>query len=655
MLRHRKPTLLLQFFGLWLVVLLCFNWVSADLIVPPATSGAFIQTTGPFGDLGIGDYRANQNGDFDDHVLSVNIACEPGVTYTFELFDPAVDAVGNAIALDEPRPDAASPDNTSYDLRGPGGASLTGGFVTFTPGTSAGAWTTLYTLGPTTAADCGEYALHARTADNDENGWQFRLRGINASAVPFEGDEGPDGIIGTGDEAFVVLSAVSYQHRDVTPQLFYWFSNDGDSNMFMLNFDLDGNISTRYIAPDGTITQGTVSNNALWNNAAPQQARPTYGQMINCSGGPPCDAFDNPMPGLWSAEIAVNILNQYSFEVPGRQLFLEPPQLPQVIITKTDNVTTVPSPGVSSYTIEIENIGVGAAMPIPGPEVVDTLPPGMTFVSCSVNAPLVGTCAPVGNTIEFNLDPQVGARAYLLGSGAGAGRRGTLTVNVNIDPGLPDATQLENVATVDYTDIFGNNHPPSRASDLDVVSRTPNPNPGGPPVGTGNNNNGGGAGFILVDPFITKSVQPPFALPGEAATWTITVTNPSGSPVNNLSITDTMPPEVEILSVSASAGSASFNGQVVSFTLATLNPGQSVSVTVNTRVRPGVAVPFTATNQACMSASNAASSCASATIASVSALPQTGERPPVFGAAVLVLVLLLANGLLLTKAGKRSA
>lgn len=634
--------------GVCLLLVLCVNVASAELIVPPATTEAFIQTTGPNGALGIGDYRANAAGDNDDHVLSVFIACVPGVTYFFEIFDPAVEVAGNATALDEIRPDppATAADDTTFFVEDPVGG-VVGAAVTYTPGTSANAWTTLATLGPTGVADCGEYELHSRTSQDDENGWRFRLTGDNAG-TPFEGDAGPDGVLGTGDEAFVVLSAVSYQHRDASPQSFYWFSQDGDTDMFMLTFDMDNNINTRYIAPDGTITQGTPSGSTVWNNAVPQQARPTFAQMVNCSGGAPCDAFDSPMPGLWEAEISVNLLNQYSFEVPGRQLFLAPPPLPDVVISKFDGVSTVTSPGTNTYTIRIENIGEGAAMPLPGPEVVDTLPAGMTFVSCTVNAPLVGTCASVGNTIEFQLDPQTGSRGYLLGSGAGAGRIGTMTVTTNIAAGLPDGTQLINTATVDFTDLLGNDHAPRSATDPDRVGVP------APVVPTAVVSNDASPALALVDPFITKRVEPPFALPGEPATWFITVTNPGSIAVNNISITDQMPAEVEILSVTTTTGSASFSGQTVSFTLSSLAPGASATITVNTRVRPGVATPFAATNRACMSADNAASECATATLTSVSSLPATGESPTLYYAAVLVFVLLLANGLLLVKGEQRA-
>ncbi len=188
-----------------------------------------------------------------------------------------------------------------------------------------------------------------------------------------------------------------------------------------------------------------------------------------------------------------------------------------------------------------------------------------------------------------------------------------------------------------------------------IASVSGNPPNGAPPVtdsdrvtvrppGSGNNNNGGGGDddddnssnnnpppqpvVEIVDPFITKSVQPPFAVPGESVTWTITIRNPGTVTATNVTMTDNLPGEVEILEVSATSGNVSFSGQTVNFSIGSLAGGASVTITVRTRVRDGAAVPFIINNQACMSSSiNAGGNCAQATLVSAGQLPATGQSP----------------------------
>ena len=130
--------------------------------------------------------------------------------------------------------------------------------------------------------------------------------------------------------------------------------------------------------------------------------------------------------------------------------------------------------------------------------------------------------------------------------------------------------------------------------------------------------------LVIGDPLVTKAVNPPFALPGELATWTITISNPSSLAIANVSLTDSVPDVVQIESVNATAGNISFNGQVVSFNIASLAPGQTITITIVTRVRANASLPFVAINTAQLTSSSG-SATASATLTGVSELPATGE------------------------------
>jgi uncharacterized repeat protein (TIGR01451 family) len=51
---------------------------------------------------------------------------------------------------------------------------------------------------------------------------------------------------------------------------------------------------------------------------------------------------------------------------------------------------------------------------------------------------------------------------------------------------------------------------------------------------------------IITDPLITKSVNPPFSMPGESAQWTIVVTNPGSVPYGAVQTVDNMPPKSKL-------------------------------------------------------------------------------------------------------------
>lgn len=142
-----------------------------------------------------------------------------------------------------------------------------------------------------------------------------------------------------------------------------------------------------------------------------------------------------------------------------------------------------------------------------------------------------------------------------------------------------------------------------------------------------------------LNPAISKVVDPPFAQPGNQLTWRVTVSNPHNIPLPNVSFTDNMDSRLDIISTSTSAGNVTVSGQTVTWSIAVLNPGQSVTTSIVTRIRSNTAVPFTINNLAVLGggagsasattggASGAYSGQASATVLSVGSLPATGYEP----------------------------
>lgn len=129
-------------------------------------------------------------------------------------------------------------------------------------------------------------------------------------------------------------------------------------------------------------------------------------------------------------------------------------------------------------------------------------------------------------------------------------------------------------------------------------------------------------------PIIRKEVDRAFAQAGDVVTWTVVVSNPNSVAVPDVGFTDVVPNELEILSVSSDAGAANFSGQTVTFLIGSLAPGQSVNITIVTRIRPSVVPPFTIVNLAVLGQPGRPyPGQDTAHVVSVTEMPQTGETP----------------------------
>ncbi len=200
------------------------------------------------------------------------------------------------------------------------------------------------------------------------------------------------------------------------------------------------------------------------------------------------------------------------------------------------------------------------------------------------------------------------------------------------------------VEPIDESDLgSGTGGAPNNSSNLTVdfgfsqplVTGTPPPPP--PPV--------------TRDPAIVKLADPAFALPGEAVTFIITVTNPNSIPLDSVIFTDIVPNQFTVLGATATAGTVTVTGQTVSYFFQTMPPLSSFEVRIQTRVRDDVVPPLAVDNIAMLGGIYSGRATATVTIdfgdisARVTQLPSTGETPwwrtPV----------LVGGGLLLLAAG----
>jgi uncharacterized repeat protein (TIGR01451 family) len=568
---------------IWTVVLalpLLTNQIANAVELPPSGSVMYLQTSSPTRSLGIGDWYTNSSTGAGNgyHYITLHVPCgwNPNNPVHIDLFHPDLNSTSGGGVSDE----FGTIGTTTFEIYAPGtllnpptqpapGASGSLWQQTYNPNSIGPQWTRLYTI-PALVA-CGTYILRAQTGGTADNSWRLRFGMDNDSdpnTSPPPNYDNPDGIEGTGDELLIGLAATSYQHNAGSVQCLtlHQYIAPGQSSVTFHNFDMDGNVRVRYYAPSATYDPnglsggitGTLSGNAVWN-----------GGTSTTRGG---DTIANPETGWWRIVTCVNSNNQFIQEGQANVLsFIEPPPVPDMILSKDDGVT-VTAPGQTlTYQIQFANQSnvtqqrPGAAFNV---VITDTLPAQTTFVGCSMNG-FDGSCSESGGVVTFTLtDPVV------------AGANGTVAVTVQVNAAASGS--ITNTATLNYQDQLGNQYPPVSASDTDTIPPQPQ--------------------MVL-----SKSDGVTVTAPGQTLTYTLTFTNTGAGAAHNVTLTDTLPGGVsyQSCSVGSFAGSCSESGGVVTFTLTDpVAAGASGSVTVTVLVTDGG--PATLTNTATLSYTDSA-------------------------------------------------
>ncbi len=205
----------------------------------------------------------------------------------------------------------------------------------------------------------------------------------------------------------------------------------------------------------------------------------------------------------------------------------------------------------------------------------------------------------------------------------------TGTATSNIDLTLIDDTILEGSENV-ILQINTLNGPASvGANNTHTVTITDNETPPAAAVSGATNTGSASTGSATdtdpsVAPYDPAISKVGFLLPGqvgitgEQLEWVVTVTNNGTTPAPNVTVTDSLVPALRVDRVEAPGATTSINGQDVTVTYATLNPGQTAQFSIFTTVLNGVEV----SNTACVNAPEG-QRCATGQV--VRQLPQTGE------------------------------
>jgi uncharacterized repeat protein (TIGR01451 family) len=270
-----------------------------------------------------------------------------------------------------------------------------------------------------------------------------------------------------------------------------------------------------------------------------------------------------------------------------------------VSITKSDSPDPVSPGSPLTYTLTVTNHGPNDAT---GVTVIDTLPAGVTLVSAT---PSQGTCT--------GLSCDLGN----LANGASA----TVTVMVTVDVATPAGT-ITNTANVS-----ANEDDPDAANNTASTSTQ--------------------VAISSADLAITKSDSPDPVTPGSNLTYTLTVTNNGPNDAPAVTVTDTLPAGVTLVSATPSAGTCTG----LSCDLGNLANGASATINITVTVDPAIACGTTLTNTASVGSSvsdpNAADNTASAdttvTCPADLSISKSDAPDPVMAGDPLTYVLTVAN------------
>lgn len=121
-------------------------------------------------------------------------------------------------------------------------------------------------------SETGEYAINGFTGpfnlvqNNDDNGFRIIVTGV------------PDLLIGQFQGTFQNSVIAPGQNFN-----FFLLVGPGTTNLFLRNFDFDGDGSIGYLSPTGTAPSGPISGNATWNNSGNLN---TGGDSVTVNGLP---------------------------------------------------------------------------------------------------------------------------------------------------------------------------------------------------------------------------------------------------------------------------------------------------------------------------------------------------------------------------------
>ncbi len=457
-----------QLGAILVTLLLLFSLVPSFALaveLPPPGNPTYIQTNAPATLIGRGDWytaSAAQGGGAGYGYLTIEVPCgwPTAKPIDVDLYSPEMNT--NTLLADEN--DTGQRVDTTFELYQPGtpfsspatpapGAAGSLEANTYAPSSDTPQWVRFYTI-DVAATGCGTYILRSQSGDDDQNAWRIRVGDDDDAnpnnAPPASGYDDADGIPGTGDELVLGILQTTFQHDAgaVACLDLYEFVSPAQTSVTFHNFDMDGNDTVRYYAPDNvTVISGTVSGSTRWN-----------GSDNTTRVG---DTITSPPRGWWRIESCIGDHNQYIQEgQTGQPIYFEIPPTPVMEISKSDGREEVRANDVLTYTITFMNLSNTTSTPGAAANLAltDTIPANATYLSCDANG--LGTCAyaDATHTVAFALPGELDA-----------GASGQVSVTVQLSDTVVEDDQVLNVVSLSYEDVFNRAFTPISATDVDVV------------------------------------------------------------------------------------------------------------------------------------------------------------------------------------------
>lgn len=224
------------------------------------------------------------------------------------------------------------------------------------------------------------------------------------------------------------------------------------------------------------------------------------------------------------------------------------------------------------YTLNVINKGPSSATNV---EVVDTLPPGLTFVSAT------------GGTVTA---PSNGNQTVIVNVGTLADE-GTATVTITVTVDQTAAASVTNAASVRSTEsLAGLDTPTNNNSTTDVTNTT-------------------GAADLRID-----KTGPATAVPGTTITYSIVATNDGPTDATQVSVSDNLPDGIQVITATSTVGTVNIpasaqdttaaNNDDIVVTIGSLANDASATITITALVLP--ATRSSLVNAATVSTANSA-------------------------------------------------
>ncbi|MGI8904928.1 MAG: DUF11 domain-containing protein [Candidatus Sumerlaeaceae bacterium] len=214
-------------------------------------------------------------------------------------------------------------------------------------------------------------------------------------------------------------------------------------------------------------------------------------------------------------------------------------------ITKTDLQDPVAVGSILTYQIDVVNNGPADAQDV---VFTDKLPSGADFISVSSSAS--DSCTELDGIVSCNIGTLVNGTSATVLVSVRPNFGGLIANSASARSSTNQSAQLSNNTVTEFTTVTG--------LPLCLCCEAQEP----------------------VDLEVIKTDSPDPAIVGQPLTYTITATNVGTTSATGVLVTDTLPGSVTFVSATSTGGTCSRNGQKVTCTLGTLQPGENDIITI---------------------------------------------------------------------------